>query len=350
MPEDFHEKTEEPTPKKLADARTKGYVAKSQDLITSIHLILCILVFFFFSGFMFNQLAAISRLIFLNLNFNFTDMVIVETAARLGLAQIAYILLPLFSIVVIVGVSMNILQTGFILSSYPIVPKWSKINIFNPSNYEHNFGAPAFVRLGLGFVRLQIVLAFCLLITGQEAFHIFNLGKGTVDHLITFIKDESVLVSMGIAVGYLFVSIADFFYQKWFFHRKMRMSKREVKDELKQVEGDINVKYKIRSTMRARAQANAINQVNQANILIADGSMYAVALKYKKGVTPVPVCLCKGVHSRAVVIRDLAMRYAIPIIENPTLARKLFREIESGCYITANFYQEVAASLVLTEN
>lgn len=350
MAEDFHDKTEEPTPKKLADARMKGYAAKSQDLITSIHFILCILVFFFFGSFMFNKIASIDATLLRNLNFNFTDLNILKMIVNIGLLQILYLALPLFSMVMVVSFAMNLLQTGFIFSTYPLIPKWNKLNIFNPSNYEHNFGSPAFVRLCFGLLRLQIVLILSWVITSQQAFHIFSLGKGTAEDMLVFIRQEAILVSLGIAVGYLFIGIGDFFYQKWIFNRKMRMSKREIKDELKQVEGDVNVKIKIRSSMRAKAQANAINQLPQADLLIADGSMYVVALAYKKNKMPVPMCLCKGARSRAEVIKQLAMRYSIPIIENSILTRKLFREIESGSYITPDLYQDVAAAFSKLDN
>jgi flagellar biosynthesis protein FlhB len=343
MAEDYHDKTEEPTPKKLADARLKGYAAKSQDLITSVHLIISILVFFFFANFMFNNLAKVNILVLKNLNMNFVDLNLLKIILNAGLVQILHLLLPLFSMVVAISFIMNLLQTGVILSSYPLTPKWSKLNVFNPTNYQHNFGSPAFVRLSFGILRLQIVLILTWLITSQQAFYIFNLGKGTAKDMLAFIKKESILVSLGIGVGYLFVGIGDLFYQKWTFNRKMRMSKREIKDELKQVEGDVNVKIKIRSSMRAKAQANAINLLPQANVLIADGSMYVVALAYKQNKTPLPLCLCKGVKARALVIRELAMFYSIPIVENPSVARKLFREVESGSYITPDLFQDVAA-------
>lgn len=349
MAEDYHDKTEEPTPKRLADAHKKGYAAKSQDLITSLHLIVCILVFFFLANFMFYKLASFLTIIFRNLNFNYVDLDLVKLFMNIGLLQILYLLLPLFAVVFIISLAMNLLQTGFIFSGYPLIPKWNKLNIFNTSNYEHNFGSPAFVKLCFGLVRLQIVLLLCWLITSQEAFHIFSLGKGTVKELVDFIQKEGVLVSLGIAVGYLFVAIGDFFYQKWAFNRKMRMSKREVKDELKQMEGDVNIKLKIRSSMRAKAQANAINQLPHADLLITDGVLHAVALAYQPDKMPIPFCLLKGSKGRAEALKDLAHRYAIPIIENPPLARKLFREIESGSYITPDFYSEVATAFALMD-
>jgi flagellar biosynthesis protein FlhB len=349
MAEDFHDKTEEPTPKKLADARTKGYVAKSQDLITSLHLIMCILVFFFFAGFMFRKIAALNAAVFLNLNFNFADLNILKSMVNAGLLEMLHTLLPLFVVVIVISFVMNILQTGFIFSSYPLTPKWNKLNIFNTNNYEHNFGSPAIVRLGFGITRLQIVLLLSWLVPSQEAFHIFSLGKGTAQDMLVYIKKIAILVSLGIAVGYLFIAVGDFFYQKWAFNRKMRMSKREVKDELKQTEGDVNIKIKIRSSMRAKAQANAINQLPKADLLITDGSIYAVALAYKHNKMPVPLCLCKGAQSRAAVIKELALGYSIPILDNPSLARKLFREVDSGSYITPEFYKDVASALAQVE-
>lgn len=345
MAEDFHDKTEEPTPKKLAEARKKGYVAKSQDLTISVHLIICILIFFFFSHYMFGRLSSMNAMILNNLNYPFASIPVLSSFLNQGLYEIFLILLPLLFGALFISIIMNLLQTGAIFSTHPLMPKWSKLNIFNPTNYEHTFGGPALVKIAFGLLRLQIVMILSWIIITQKAFHIFNMGKGNARDLLAFIQEEAILVGIAIAVGYFFVGILDLFYQKWHFNRKMRMSKREVKDEMKQVEGDLNMKQKVRSTMRSLAQANAINQLPYADILITDNNRYAIALAYKPQKMSAPLCLCKGARRKAAIIRELAEQYGIPVVEDTRLARKLFREIDSGSYVTSEFYPDVASSL-----
>jgi flagellar biosynthesis protein FlhB len=345
MSEDYHDKTEEPTQKKLAEAREKGHVAKSQDLITSMHFIMALIVFFFFTGFMFRELSTMNISILNHLNFQYGEISFISAYLNTGLFKIFYLLLPLFISLLSVTILINVLQTGVICSFYSLKPKWSKLNIFNSRNYEHNFGIPAFVRLLFGVIRLQIVVILSLIITAQKAFYLFNLGKGNVWDLILFIKKESLLVALGIAIGYLMLSFIDFGYQKWLYNRKMRMSRREVKDEVKQMEGDVHVKNKIRLAMQDAAKINAIPPTTPADLLITNGSVCMIAIAYKPNKHPVPVCLYKALGKKATTLIELAKQQGIPILNNPLLANRIFNEIHSGHSITPDLYQEVAQAL-----
>jgi flagellar biosynthesis protein FlhB len=345
MSEDYHEKTEEPTPKKLAEAREKGNVAKSQDLITSMHFIIALIVFFFFTGFMFRGLSTMNVSILDHLNFQYAEISLVSAFLNEGLFKIFYMLLPLFISLLLITILMNVLQTGVIFSFYSLKPKWNKLNMFHSGNYEHNFGIPAFVRLFFGVIRLQIVVFLSLIITGQDAFYVFNLGKGTVWDLIRFIKKESLLVALGIVIGYLMLSVIDFCYQKWLYNRKMRMSRREVKDEIKQMEGDINVKNKIRLSMQDVAKIHVAEPTSQADLLITNGSVCMVAIAYKPNKHLAPTCLYKAVGKKAAALIEIAKQYGIPIVDNPLLANRIFNEIHAGHPLTPDFYQEVAQAL-----
>src|SRR5262249_32304712 len=150
------EKTEEPTQKKLADARKKGFVAKSQDLTISIMLLLSMILLSFISGYMFDKLAWLCKGILQHLNIEIVGIPFVTGWVRWGIVQIVWIIFPLFACVVILALLCNLLQTGFIFSSYPLIPKWYKLNLFHHANYVNNFSYHALIRLSFGIVRVLL--------------------------------------------------------------------------------------------------------------------------------------------------------------------------------------------------
>jgi flagellar biosynthesis protein FlhB len=343
MSEDYHDKTEDPTPKRLAEARKKGYVAKSQDIIVSFHLLMCMIVFFFFVDRMFQEIAAININIFENLNFQYTDLHLMTSIVRNGLIQLFFILLPIIAGGFLITLIFNIIQTGAIFSFYPLMPKWSKLNMFNPNNYERILGFPAIIKLGFGIFRLQLVLILCVGVTGQNAFQVFSLGKVAIHEMVAFIKRESLLVGFSIALSYLAVAFCDFFYQKWTFNRKMRMSKREVKDEIKQMEGDQNIKIKMRTVMMEGVQKHALNDLSAADVYIVDGTQFVVAINYK--LRSIPFCVDKGSSRKGQVMLEIAKAIAIPVIEKPGLAQKLYTDTQVKTYIKAEYYEDIIIAI-----
>jgi flagellar biosynthesis protein FlhB len=191
-----------------------------------------------------------------------------------------------------------------------------------------------------------MVLFLCVVVVGQNAFQVFSLGKVPIHSMVAFIKRECILVGFSIAIAYLAVAICDYFYQKWLFNRKMRMSKREVKDEIKQVEGDQNIKNKIRAVMKAMLRANAINDISTADILIMDGTQLAVAISYKQMGLSAPFCVGKGATQKALIMLEIAKAHVIPIIENPSLAQKLYKDVDVGTFIKPDYYPEIALAIL----
>lgn len=342
MAEDFHEKTEEPTPKKLADARKKGFVAKSNDMTIAFMLMGTMIVFFFFAPYMVRNIAKLSVLVFKNINYDFVDIKVISYFLNGALEELFWIFLPLLAGVIFMGIVLNLLQSGLIFTAYPMKPKWKKLNVFDPYNYQRNFGIPALVRLLFGLVRLNIVMALSWIIISHDAFVIFNMGKGTPRDIAEFIYDKSIVVGLAVALGYIVIGILDFLYQKWRFLRQMRMSRREVKDELKQIEGDLTVKNKIREMMQTFAGHSLAAGVPKADVIISDADNYVVALLYRQGKMKAPICLCKGTRKRGKVILDLARKYQVPVVQRPLLAKSLFRDIDSGDYVTPQYYRDLA--------
>jgi len=146
-----------------------------------------------------------------------------------------------------------------------------------------------------------------------------------------------------LSISYLAVAICDYFYQKWLFNRKMRMSKREVKDEFKQGEGDPNVKNKIRSSMLESAQLHILNDISSADLIIVDGVRSVIAINYKSH--DKPYCLDKGTSRKGHIMLEIAKAKSIPVIDNPALAQKLYRDTEINSFIKEAYYQDIIMSI-----
>ena len=201
-----------------------------------------VMIFLFLGEFMYSKIQLLSVVIFNHLHFNFADLNLIAYFLHAGLLQLFSMMFPLLFGVASMALIFNILQTGWVFSPYPLKPKWSRLNLFNPKNYIRNFGAPAAMKLFFGLMRLNLILLLSWLISSNDAFVIFSMVKGTPEQIGFYIYRQGLIVGAAYSIAYIIIAIFDFIYQRWRFMREMRMSRREVKDELKQIEGDQTVK------------------------------------------------------------------------------------------------------------
>lgn len=345
MNEDYHDKTEEPTPKRLADARKKGFVAKSNDLAISLLLLTTMLIFFFYGPSMYEKLEILALTIITNLNSKEFTLETVSLGLSYGIKEFIWILLPLFVSVVFFAILFQVLQTQFMVSSYPLKPKWKKLNIFNPENYHKNFGSQAFVKMGFGLLRLNLVLVVTWSVTSLFAREVFSVGKDTAQAIIALMGDMIIWVGIGCSISYIVVGIFDYFFQHWYFNRQMRMSRREIKDEIKQTEGDLLVKNRIKHEMRSFSAMNYEELIEHADILITERARYVVALVYDIKKMRAPVCLFKAAGKRGALMRSIAEKKGVLVVENPILAQSLFQSLSPGDQISPEFFHQVAETL-----
>lgn len=350
MAEDFHDKTEQPTPKKLADARKKGLVAKSNDVTIAFMLLGTMLIFFFFSAYMYHQLEYLCFSILNNLNYRYASLDILSWHLKQGLNHFFWMLFPLLAGCIFIAFAANIIQVGVIYSLDPLKPRWKKLNFFNLSNYERNFGLPAWVRLIFGLLRLNLVLALSYLVMSHNALYTFSMWKGTPRDILLFIFHETLTLGTACSISYILTGVLDYLFQRWRFYRQMRMSVREIKEEIKQLEGDSSIKSKIRSIMRGLAETSLMHVVPKADVVVAQGERFVVAIQYDPEHMKAPLCVCKGSFKRGAQIRRLAANHGVPIVENPYLAESMYRLVESGIPISPAFYHQVADVLAKIQN
>ena len=345
MADELQDKTEEATPRKLEEARKKGQVAKSQDLTASIVLLSGMLTLFFSGSLFSKRLFSMARGVFLNLSEPFDSLSSVSFWFQQGLSYLVLMMLPLFFGLFVMAFVVNVYQVKLVFSAHPLIPKWNNVNIFNPQRYKKFFELGAIMKLLFGLMKLFSVGVICYLMIYSLLSDISKLVEANPREIVQFIAWNSFLMGVLVSLFLLALGMADFAYQKWKFAKDQKMTKQEVKEERKQSEGDVHVKGRMRSMMHSFAQSRMKSNVPQSDVIIANPVHFAIAIKYDQEKLPAPVCMAKGARKMALLIKDLAKESKVPIVENPPLARSLYKAVEVGELIPPEFYQAIAEVL-----
>ena len=342
MADSDQEKTEEPTSKKRNEARQKGQVALSREVPSVMVLIGALTVFTLAGSWIFSKL---SNLV-VNLLKNIAAFTLnIENITDLGwqiFGQIIQLLSPIFLVIMVVGVSSNVGQIGFLFTFEPLTPKLSK---FNPiSGMKRLFSLRSIVELIKSVLKIIIVGGAGYLTIKHEMDVIPSLLQADVPAILSFIADISFRILLVACIVLAFLAAIDFTYQRWQHGKELRMTKQEVKDERKQAEGDPAVKARIRSAQRDMARRRMMEAVPQATVVITNPTHLAVALKFESDYDA-PVVVAKGAGFIAEKIRSVAGMHSVPIVEQKPLAQALYKNVEIGHYIPAELYRAVAEVL-----
>ena len=340
------EKTEQPTAKKLSDARKEGQVARSKELTTSAELVALFLTLKIFVGYMINKFIETFRSSYQNIdlysNGEFT-MNIAEGILRNSILRIIIICLPIYMIAVTVSFVIVLVQVKWKPSGKPLRPKFNKLNPI--SGFKKIFSKDKAFTLLIETVKILLI--------GYIAYDTLRKEWGTLLILYDISLFQAValvgnlVINLGIKISIIFlcVGFADFIYQKFKFKKDMRMTKQEVKDEFKQTEGDPQIKRRIRSKMMEVSQRRMMQQLPEADVVITNPTHLAAAIKYDREETGAPILLAKGADHLAMKIKEVANEHQIEIVENKPLARMLYYNVEIGDEIPAELYQMTAEVL-----
>lgn len=336
---DDSEKTEEPTQKKLDDAYSKGDVAKSQEVSSWFVLAGATLVLVMFSGHMAQTLTVTLRVFLAQAH---TIPIDPGHALRLlsivGTAILAVLGLP-FLVLWVAAIAGNLIQHRLIFSVDPITPKWSKISPL--AGAKRLFSSTSLVNFAKGIVKLGVVGALMSMIVWPERHRFGELITTDPAAMLPAVKWVSLKMLAAVLAVMGVVAVLDFAFQYFTWHKKQRMTLKELRDEYKQMEGDPAVKAKIRQLRAERGRKRMMANVPKASVVITNPTHFAVALQYEAGMGA-PVCLAKGVDAVALRIRAIAEENGIPIVENPPLARTLHATVEVDAEIPQEHYKAVA--------
>ena len=337
------DKTEKPTAKKIRDARKKGNVAKSKEVVNVVTFLGIIFVFSILSDFIIRQLEELISMFLTmdisnSLNEDMIQPIMLKTMLTLFMS-----FLPIGFIVMVLGVIGNIMQTGFLFSPEALKPKLDKLNPV--TGFKNMFSMKA---LGTLFKSLAIIIFLGIIgfiFIKNNYYSIINIGNIYTPYLIPAIRELIVNLFKVIMVGLVVIGVADYGYQLYTYNKDMKMTKQEVKEEFKQMEGDQLVKAKIKQKQRQIASQRMMEAVPTATVILTNPTHLSIALRYEKGVDSAPVVVAKGADLVAMKIREIAKEHDIPIIENKPLARLMFKEVEINQEIPVDMYQMVAEVL-----
>jgi len=340
--QNFQDKTEEATPKRRQEAKEKGEVAKSRELASIAVLSAGVIYLYFSTTRLTSSLGHIIERTFLSIpQLKFSDIKMFEKITQV-VGDFLWLVLPMMLVLFVIALLANVLQTGLIWSVEPLAPKASKIDPVK--GLGKIFAKRSLVELGKSIFKLIIVGWVAFSTIKEEIPRLLPLLYQEKIQIISMLGETSFKVIVRCCWIIAILAILDYFYQKWEFEQKLKMTKQEVKDEFKQTEGDPMVKGKIRSAQREMARRRMMEEVPKADVVITNPTHLSVALQYDAVKMPSPKIVAKGANRIAFRIREVATENGVPIVENKPLAQNLYK-LELGDEIPPEFYQAVAEVL-----
>ena len=337
------ERTEKPTSKKLAKAREKGQVPKSQEVSTAF-IILCGAVVLLVAGpWIFRSLIELAQGVFQNLGTLDTQKESIRTFLAEIFVRFLIIMSPVMLSVLVVGIAANLIQVGFLFTFEPLSPKLSK---FNPITGMKKFvSLRSLMELIKSLLKILYIGSIAWLVLRSQLDSLPSLIDMGVGDIISIIGVTSIKVMFYVSLAMLVLAAIDFTYQRWQHNKDLMMSKQEVKDEFKQTEGDPKIKSRIRQVQREMAARRMMAAVPDADVVITNPTHLAIAVKYKAEEMFAPQIVAKGAGLIADRIRAIAVENDIPVVENKPLARTLFKTTEVDDFVPAELYRAVAEVL-----
>lgn len=339
------EKTEQPTAKKLRDSRKKGDVAYSKDFAQTILILALFGYMLAASGHIVETLGKMILLPSTVQNLPFHDAA--NTVVTELLIQAAWLLLPFIGIVVGLGIFADALQVGILFAFDKLKPSAKKLNVLsNAKNIFSKKNLMEFVKSLLKIVFLSALLTVIIrdalpVLTTLPLAGIHGLGQSVGSLLRTM------LINIGIAYGV--IALADFAWQRFQYRKGLMMSKEDVKQEYKEMEGDPHIKHHRKQLHQEMMQEGAVQSARKATVLITNPTHYAVALHYDADSTPLPIVTGKGEGALAQRMIDAAREAGVPVMQNIPLARALSAHAETGQYIPSDLVEPVAEILRLLQ-
>lgn len=341
--ESFQERTEQPSPKRLEDAREKGQVPRSRELSTGALLISAAATLMFtgpklyadFSAFMQAGLQ-IPRAVAFDSSLIFPFLI---TPLRQLLMSVA----PLIGLLFLVALVSPLLLGGWNFSTRAFIPDFSRLNPM--SGLGRIFSKHGLIELAKAVAKLLAVGILALWVIWRERHTFFSLVGNGLGAGAAHLGQLLVWTFLVLAAGTLIIVLIDVPFQLWWHQHNLKMTKEELRQEAKESEGDPQVKGRIRSMQREAARKRMMSEVPKADVIVTNPTHYAVALRYKNGTMRAPQVVAKGSDLLAARIRELAADHRVPVLEAPPLARALYQHVEIGREIPAALYTVVAEVL-----
>ena len=340
------EKTEKATPKRRSDERKKGNVMMSRDVVAVATLLGSLVMLRAMSGVVMRRAEDILYTCFDYIGRSYAGFLptIGRELVFNCLTTIAVVAGPFLLVTLILSVAATFAQTRMLVTTEPLKPKLSKLNPL--SGFKRLFSLHSVVELIKNLIKISILL---YLIYDYFTTVVVSFGRFLdmeLNQAAEILFEDIFQLVLRVVVAFTAVAFFDYLYQRWEYERKLRMSKQEIKEEYKQMEGDPKVKGKIKEIQRQRARERMMQQVPGADVVIRNPTHVSVALRYKPEKDNAPVLVAKGLDELALRIVKVAEENHVTVVENVPLARSLYAAVDLGREITPDFYGPVAEILV----
>jgi flagellar biosynthetic protein FlhB len=337
------EKTEKATPKKRQESRNKGQVAKSAEIPSSLILLACICCLLALGPFFQKQLLSMFGDVLLHrLNMDVTEQNVLSLFSHYSI-QMLLILAPIFVIVLLIAFAAYYVQIGWLFTLEPLKPKLSKLNPL--SGAKNIFGIRSIIEFFKSSLKLITVGLIVFTVLWSEKKRFLDLAHLPVQDIFAFVASLAVRMGIFVAALLFIIAVGDFLYQRYEYEKSLKMSKQDIRDEYKNMEGDPLIKAKIKERQRKMALMRMMQEVPKADVVITNPTHFAVALKYDGAKMDAPTVIAKGQDYLALRIREIAKQNDVITMENKPLARALFEKTEVGESVPGDLFQAVAEVL-----
>ncbi|PKU26027.1 flagellar biosynthesis protein FlhB [Telmatospirillum siberiense] len=341
MAADDDGKSEQPTGKRLSEARDKGDISQSQEVKTAA-MLLAMAVFVWLIA----PLSMVRLRDYLARFLGEPHAIRVTTGEELSvvtsdlLANIGLAMVMPFAFLLLVGLTASVGQTGWVVSTEKLTPDISKLNPV--AGFGRLFSVHSLVELLKSVAKLVVVGVICYLVLRPRVSELDLLPSMEMAAILTYLHQLLVRLMMVVATVMVVIAVSDWFYQRHAYMQKLKMTKQEVKEENKQSEGDPLIKSRLRGLRMARARQRMMAAVPKADVVVTNPTHFACALKYDSETMNAPTLVAKGQDLVAFRIREIAKENNVPIVENPPLARALYATVDLDREVPPDHYKAVA--------
>ena len=338
--DDDASKTEEPTGKRLEDAREKGQIALSREITHWMMFVAATLSLSIFADFAWRRLTASMLPFFARPHDMDVSVNGLQRIVAHSLVEPLIAIGPLLAVLVFAAIAAQLAQNGLVVSGESLKPQFSRLSPV--TGLKRLFSANSLIEFVKGLIKIAIVAAAAWYVIADQVKDIARFIDMDPGQLGPIMGDMTIAVMIAVIAVMTAIAALDVFWQRFQHTKRLRMTKQEIKEEYKQAEGDPVVKGRIKQLRMERARKRMMAEVPKATVVVTNPTHFAVALRYEEGKSAAPVCVAKGTDLVALRIRDLARESDVPIVENPPLARALFASVELEEEVKPEQYKAVA--------
>lgn len=339
------ERTEQATPRKVQKARQEGQIARSNELSSVAVLVAAAFAFWAFGETTLNLLGVFMRTVWARAFEIEASQVASRNGALAGFGYLGLIVGPYMLVLALTGVAINVAQVGFALSPKALKPKLEKLNVFK--GLKRLVSRRSGMELIKSVGKISILAALGYWTLSERLVDLPPLAQSGLSAFLQLAWELAATLFVRVIIALLLLACLDYAFQRWQTAQDLKMTKQEVKDEMKETDGDSQVRGRIRRLQQEMSRRRMMKAVPEADVVVTNPTHYAVALKYKGANSPAPLVVAKGADLLAKRIREIASAAGVPIVEDKPTAQALYNLTEVGDFIPQELFGAVAEILAL---